>query len=459
MLGSHLGKRVALVEKRRIGGECTWSGCVPSKALIKVAEVIHGIRHAVDYGIKFKDSPELDAKGVMSHVRALRERVYEGEKPEVFEAMGRKVTISEPRFIDDHHLKVGEECLSSKSFLISTGSSPFIPPISGIDDVPYLTNENLFELEHLPDSMIIIGGGPIGSEMASALNRLGVDITIVEKTKHILSREEDELAFMLMERMLGEGVKIFCESTAVQVSKTKKGIRLGLESEKHGNRDIEAERLLVAVGRVPNVHGLELEKADIKMTTRGIKVDNTMRTSAKYIYAIGDVVGSYQFSHMAEYWATIAVPNAVLPIPKKKMNHDNIPWSTFTDPELARSGLTEKEARDKYGDSIRVYRYPYNKVDRAKTDLAETGLCKIICTRRGKILGIHILGAHATDLMHEVLMVKRMGLHFDKIQKMIHVYPTYGDVVKRASSQFYADRIRENFFVRLIQRLSKSQKS
>lgn len=451
ILGHNLGKRVALVEKNRIGGECTWSGCVPSKALIKAAEIAHGIHRVEDFGLKLKRTTELDCRDVMSHVRAIRERVYEEEKPEVFEKMGIKVLIGDAKFIDNHTLLISEKEMTSKGFLISTGSSPFVPPIEGIENVDYLTNENIFELEDLPESMIIIGGGPIGSEMASALNRLGVDIKIVEKTAHILSREEDELAIQLMDHMMDEGVKVICHSRAVKVSKASGGVRLFTESEKHGNQEHEAERLLVAVGRRPNVDGLDLEKAGVAFTKRGIRIDQTMRTTAKNIYAIGDVVGSYLFSHMAEYWATVAVPNAVLPIPiKKRVNHEHIPWSTFTDPELARSGLTEKEAHEKYGNAIRVYRYPYSKIDRAKTDLAVEGLVKIIVTRKGKILGIHVLGNHAADLMHEVLLAKTLGVTFDKIQKMIHAYPTYGDVVKRPAAQFYGDKLRDNIFVKMI---------
>jgi pyruvate/2-oxoglutarate dehydrogenase complex dihydrolipoamide dehydrogenase (E3) component len=454
ILGSNLGKRVALVEKSRIGGECTWSGCVPSKALIKAAEIAHGIGRAADFGLKLDGTPRLDARNVMTHVRSVVERVYEGETPEVFEDMGIRVHIGSPKFVDSHHLKVDETIISSKSFVIATGSRPFVPPIEGINDVPYLTNENLFELERLPDSLIVLGGGPIGSEMASALNRLGVNITIVEQGKHVLSREDGELAVMLMKCMMDEGVNVLCENRAVSVSKSNTGIRLGVKSERAATQEIEAHSLLVAVGRKPNVQDLNLEKAGVEYTPRGIQVDKTLRTTARNIYALGDVVGSYQFSHMAEYWATVAVPNAVLPIPiKKRANNNDVPWSTFTAPELARSGLTETEARESFGDAIRIYRYPYNKVDRAKTDLAEEGLSKIICTRKGKILGIHVLGAHAADLMHEVLMVKRLGATFDKVQDMIHAYPTYSDVIKRPAGRLYADKLRDKWIVKLVQKL------
>lgn len=456
ILGMNLGKRVALVEKHRIGGECTWSGCVPSKALIKAAEVMHHSKSLEQFGLRPNSNIDVDASRVMDHVRSVREHVYEEETPEVFEKMGIRVITGSPKFLDAHTIQIDDRSLTSKSFVISTGSHPFVPPIEGIETVNYLTNENLFELESLPDSMIVLGGGPIGSEMASALNRLGVEVTIIEMTDHLLYREERELAEILMQRMKDEGVKVLCHSKAVRVRNSESGIVLDLESEVHGDQDVKAESILVAVGRRPNVEGLDLEKAGVKYSTKGIRVDQTLRTTAKNIYAIGDAIGSYQFSHMAEYWAGVAVPNAVLPIPiKKKVNHEHIPWATFTDPELARSGLTEKEAREKFGEKIRVYTYPFGKVDRAKTDLAEMGMCKIIVTRKGKILGIHILGAHAAELMHEVLLAKVLGATFDKIQTMIHAYPTYGDVIKRPSGRFYGDKLRDNFIIKLIQKLSK----
>jgi pyruvate/2-oxoglutarate dehydrogenase complex dihydrolipoamide dehydrogenase (E3) component len=455
-LGLNLGKKVALVEKNRIGGECTWSGCVPSKALIKAAEAAFTIKNMEKYGLKTAASKQVDTRKVMDHVRAVIARVYEEEKPEVFQRKGIDVYIASPSFVNPNQVKAGERVISSKRFIISTGSHPFVPPIQGIDTVRYLTNENLFQLKTLPGSMVIIGGGPIGSEMASALNRLGVKITIVEQASHILSREEDELAEMLMKRMVGEGVKVMCDSQAVKVEKTAKGIRIYTETPRLGVRKVEAEQLLVAVGRRPNIEGLNLEKAGVDYTSRGIIVGRTMRTTGKNIYAIGDVVGLFLFSHMAEYWAAIAVPNAVLPLPvKKRANYKNLPWSTFTDPELARAGVTEKEARKSYGDSIRVYRYPYSGVDRAKTDMTEEGMVKIVTTRRGMILGVHILGAHAADLMHELLMVKTLGHPLNRVADMIHAYPTYGDAIKRPAARFYGDKLRDNPVIKIIQKLRK----
>ena len=219
---------------------------------------------------------------------------------------------------------------------------------------------------------------------------------------------------------------------------------------------LTADRLLVAVGRTPNVEGLALEKAGVDYSSSGITADRSLRTTAPNIYACGDVLGSYKFSHIAEYHATIAVPNAVLPLPfKRKVSYENIVWSTFTEPELAHAGFTEKEARRKYGDSIRIYRYSYDDIDRARTDVADVGLSKFICDKRGKLIGIHILGERASELLHQAQLAKTLGIPFHKIQSMIHIYPTYGDLVKRPATAAFADKLQNNFFIKQLRRFVK----
>ena len=448
------GKKVALLEKEKIGGDCTWYGCIPSKALIKASEVAHHVNTVDKYGLKLNSNSRLDAKRVMAHVRATREKVYEEEKPEVFQKLGIDVFTGAPRFIDNHHIRVGDKTLSSKTFVISTGSSPFIPPIDGIQEIPYLTNKTIFDLEELPDSMVVMGGGPIGSEMASALSKLGVKITQVQVRDHILSREDKELVEILMKRMTENGVKILCNT---RVSKfTKKGNRIVVAVENERVEEIETDAVLIAVGRRPNVNGLDLERAGVEYSPKGITVNDKLQTTAGNIYAIGDVIGSYQFSHIAEYHAGIAVPNALLPLPiKRKANYENIVWTTFTDPEFARGGLSEAEAKEKYGNSIKVYRFNYEKVDRAKTDLATIGMSKYITDKKGKLLGIHIIGERAGELLHEAQLAKSKGIPFHKIQSMVHAYPTYGDMVKRPAVAAYVDKLQNNFFIKLLRKLRK----
>jgi pyruvate/2-oxoglutarate dehydrogenase complex dihydrolipoamide dehydrogenase (E3) component len=455
-IGSRLGKKVALVERRRIGGDCTWYGCVPSKALIRSAEIAHLAGRITDYGLSSKESIELDSSAVLEHVRAVRARIYEGEKPEVFEKMGISVISGPARFLDSRRIAVGERTISSAKFVIATGSSPFVPPVEGLDSVPYLTNESLFELERLPRSLIIMGGGPIGIEMASALSRLGVDVTILQRGPAILPRDDRELVEILDTCLKNEGVKILTGTDAVSIASDENGIAVTVKGPGDVESVVTAEALLVSTGRVPNVEGLDLEKAGVRSSRKGIEVDRTMRTSADGIYAIGDVAGPYKFSHIAEYHAGIAVPNALLPLPvKRKADYSNIVWSTFTAPELAHAGLTEEEAREKHGDSIRVYRYRYDGIDRARTDMADTGMSKFICDRKGRLVGIHIIGERASDLLHEAQLAKTLGIPFHKIQSMIHIYPTYGDLVKRPATAAMAERLQNNFFIKLIGKFRK----
>ena len=455
-LALKLGKKVAVVEKARIGGDCTWYGCVPSKAVIRSAAVAHQINHMRDYGLHTESPVHLDSDHVMEHVRSVRQRIYQTEEPAVFEEMGIGVHLGAPEFIDDHRIRVGDRTLSSRSFVISTGSSPFTPPVEGLHQVPYLTNETLFDLEALPQSMIILGGGPIGTEMASALNRLGVKITLLQRQERILPNDDEELVDVLTDSLAREGVEILTGTEAVGCQTEGDRVSVSIRNDGPQGSVLTADRLLVAVGRTPNVEGLALEKAGVDYSSRGITADRSLRTTAPNIYACGDVLGSYKFSHIAEYHATIAVPNAVLPLPfKRKVSYENIVWSTFTEPELAHAGFTEKEARRKYGDSIRIYRYSYDDIDRARTDVADVGLSKFICDKRGKLIGIHILGERASELLHQAQLAKTLGIPFHKIQSMIHIYPTYGDLVKRPATAAFADKLQNNFFIKQLRRFVK----
>ncbi len=458
-LAKGLGKSVALVEKRKIGGDCTHYGCVPSKALLKAAEIAQQTRNLSKYGLS-SNGLKLESNGVMAHVRDVIGQVYDGEKPEHFEEMGIRVFFGNAKFLDAHRLQVGETVLTGKKFLLCTGSSPFVPPIEGLDEIEYLTNESLFYIDALPKSIIVLGGGPIGIEMASALNRLGVDVTVVEMLERILFREEPELVEILVERLKSEGLKILTKTKALKFSKTDDGIALTVENPDQSTSVLTAETALVAVGRKPNVNGMDLENAGVKYSPKGIEVDSRLRTSAPNIYAAGDIASPYQFSHIAEYQATIATQNALLPLPiKKKVDYSNVVWATFTDPELARAGLTEDEAREQYGDRIRVYRFNFKNADRPRTDVAATGMSKFITDHKGKLLGIHILGNRASELLHEAQLIRMLGLPFSKISSMVHIYPSYGDVVKRPAARAYVDQLQNNFFIKLLQKLKPAKKT
>ena len=367
-LARGLGKKVALIEKDKLGGECTWTGCVPSKALIKSAQVAYTANNLSKFGLTPQETIGFDTTNIMDHVRSVVLQVYQTHTPETLTKLGIDVLFGQPAFIDNNHIGLGKKTISASSFVLATGSVPFIPPIEGLETVDYLTNQNFFQLDHLPKSMIILGGGAIGCEMASALNRLGVSITVIEMQDRILAKEDDELVEMLSNTFTTEGVTLLTNMRASKVTKTDTGVQVtGVKSD--GTEQIvEAESLLVAVGRRPNVEGLHLEYARVDVGKKSVQVNDYLRTTAPNIYACGDLVGPYLFSHMAFHQATIATRNALIPFFKKKMDYRNVSWVTFTAPELATAGLTELAAREQYGDKISVYRYRYDQLDRAYTD-------------------------------------------------------------------------------------------
>ena len=451
-LANGLGKKVALVEKKKLGGECTLSGCVPSKALIRSANIAFEARKLNDYGLSAKNDVVINTDNVMAHVRSVVEKVYTSHQPEAFRKLGIDVLFGAPRFIDNHTIELEGRRISSKAFIISTGSSAFVPAIEGIDTVPFLTNETFFDLERLPPSIIVLGGGPVGIELASAMNRLGVKVHVIIKRDSMLINEDRELVDILSEKMRMEGLDLIVKSRAVKMSGPSGRLVVTVEDDKKQKKDIVADSVLIATGRKANTEGLGLEKAGVQITVKGIITDDHLRTTAPNIYACGDVTGPYQFSHMAEYQARIAVANAFLPL-KKKADYRQVIWCIFTDPELAHAGLTEEEARKIHGSSIKIYRYDYKDIDRSKTDISETGMGKFILDRQGRLIGAHILGSRAGEIIHEAQMAKTFGMPFHKLNSMIHLYPAFSDIVKQPAKLCYIEKLRNNPLLRVLKAL------
>ncbi|UCG59764.1 MAG: FAD-dependent oxidoreductase [Phycisphaerales bacterium] len=447
-----LGKKTALIEKRKLGGDCTWFGCVPSKTLIKSANIAHDMTRLREFGLQPSAPVKLNADKVMAHVRAVVEADAAGHPPEIFEAEGINVLFGAPEFLDNHNIKLGDKTISARVFIVCTGSHPFVPPIDGLGDIPYLTNETIFDIDALPKTMLTLGAGPIGIELSAALNRLGVKVTIVQRSAAILKKDDKELVDRLVETLRAEGVTILTETKVSGFSVSKGAIACNIE-DKQGSRKIKTESVLVAVGRRPNLDGLALENAGVEFDATGTKVNRNLRTSAKNIYACGDVVPPYLFTHVAEYEAVIAATNACIGLPIRKTNYDNVLWATYTDPELAHAGLTEEQAKQRYGDKVRVYRWEHKDVDRAKTDLAQNGLSKFVCDSRGRLLGIHILGHGAAELMHEAQLAKSLGLSFSKIASVIHAYPSYSDAVRQPAKRCYVDTLQNNLCLKLLKKI------
>lgn len=425
------GKKVLLVEKAKPGGECTWSGCIPSKALINVAKDVHAAR-------KIVPSLEYDTAEALSQVRKVIGAVYEEETPEVLIAAGADYAQGAAKFIDANSISVGDKVYRGKKFVIATGSSPLLVPIPGLDEVDYLTNENIFEQERLPSSMIVLGGGAIGVELAQAMNRLGVQVTVVEMQPEIMFREEASFAQTLREKLSAEGVTFYVDSKAVKVEKIAEGVRLHIDKDGETST-LDGQTLLLALGRKANSDNLGLAEIGVACD-RGISVNDKLQTSVSNIYACGDVVGPYQFSHMANYQGKLAVMNALLPF-SRKASYTNAAWTTFTEPEFARAGLTQAEASEQYGGKIRVYEYNFDKLDRAKTKAGDAGRIKLITDTKSRVLGAHIIGSRAGELICQVQTMKHFKIPFGKLQAVIHPYPTYADSLRQLAQQVYLDSI------------------
>lgn len=451
--GASLGAKTALIEKNKLGGDCTWYGCIPSKTLLKSAQVFSLIKRLKEFGISISRPVEFDVSRVMPHVRDIVNKISTHHPAKVFEDRGIKVFFGESKFINNKTIELNGNRITSKRFIISTGSHPLAPPIEGLKDFNYLTNENIFDLEVLPKSITVLGAGPIGVELAQALCRLGVEVSIVEMFERILFREDEEASYILTEILNKEGIKLYLGKRAIKFSPQEDSISITLEDKNKNQEIIKSQKALIAVGRAPNVAGLELEMAGIKFDNKGIAVNSTLQTSAKNIYACGDVVGPYQFSHMAEYQAIIAVGNALFPF-KRKANYCNVSWAVFTEPEIAHLGLTEEEARARYR-GVKVYRSSYSGNDRAVTDIEENGFAKVICDKKGKILGAHIIGANAAEIIPEFILAKSKKLPISAISSCIHIYPTIAQINKKTADEYYFALLKSKWFIFLSRLMLK----
>jgi dihydrolipoamide dehydrogenase len=437
-VAAQLGLKVLLIERRdKLGGDCLHTGCVPSKTLIHAAKVASLMRRANEYGLKSVE-PEVDLGLVSDHVQSVIDQIQPHDDPERFRGYGAEVLFGHANFTDSHTVEVNGQSIQGRRFVIASGSSPFVPPIPGLDEVPYLTNENIFSLRELPARLIVLGGGAIGIEMAQAYARLGSRVTIVERLPHILPQEDPEISDMLAENLKAEGIDIRTATSAQQVSKTGDVYHMRCSHEDEGEIEIESDALLVAVGRRPNVEGMGLEAAGVAYDNKGIKVDRRLRTSSKHIFACGDVAGPYPFTHMAEYQAGIVISNAIFRFPKKT-DYRVVPWVTYSDPELARVGITEKQAKEQ-GLDVDVLSFPFRDIDRALAEVETVGEMKLI-SRKGKILGATILGPHAGELIHEIVLAMQAGLKIGDISATIHAYPTLAQISRRTVNTYYGEKL------------------
>jgi pyruvate/2-oxoglutarate dehydrogenase complex dihydrolipoamide dehydrogenase (E3) component len=450
-IATNLGAKTTMIERDALGGDCTWTGCVPSKTLLKAAKVVHQAQTASEYGLT--DQPvEVDFAGVMDHVREVRQDVYEeADAPEIFEDLEIDVRSGDAHFIDAHtvaveHADGSTEQITGRYVIIATGADPMDPPIDGLEEINCLTNETLFELEEQPDRLGIVGAGPIGTEMAQAFTRLGTDVTVLEMTDRILTNDDPELAAMLRDLLENEGVRYLMESTVDQV--TEEGDSIVIDTTEEA-ASAEVDALLLAAGRAPNVDGLNLEAAGVDHSKGGVSVNDRCRTSQSHVYAVGDVTGRYQFTHMSNHMAKVAITNALLKVPST-IDADHVPWVTYTEPELAHVGAHAAEL-DEEGVSYETYRFPYDQLDRAITEGATDGLIKVHAKSfTGKILGASVLGGRAGELITSFTLAMRNGVTLRNIGDTIHPYPAWGEGVRRVADQWYVQK-QSSTFTKVLQ--------
>ncbi len=436
---TQMGASTVLVEKGRMGGDCLNYGCVPSKALLAAGHAAQAVRRAPRFGVDAGD-PSVDAGRVYGHVRDTIAAIAPNDSVERFEGLGVNVIQAAACFTGTKEVVAGETVIQARRFVVATGSSPFVPPIPGLETVPYLTNETLFErTDPLPGHLIIIGGGPIGIEMAQAHRHLGARVTVLEMGA-ILPKDDLELVAILRERLVADGVDLREGTMVVGVEKTASGVAVRIE-DGNGPGKVDGTHLLVAAGRRPNVDGLGLEEAGIAFSRTGIEVDARLRTTNRRVFAIGDVAGGFQFTHMAGYHAGIVIRNALFRLPAK-VNTRAVPWVTYTAPELAQVGMTEAEARKHRPESdLRILRWSYAENDRAQAEAETDGLVKVVATRKGKILGAGIVGPAAGESIQTWILAISKGLKVGAVASMIAPYPTLGEVNKRAAGSFYTQSL------------------
>jgi pyruvate/2-oxoglutarate dehydrogenase complex dihydrolipoamide dehydrogenase (E3) component len=416
-----IGVRTAVVERARVGGDCLWTGCVPSKALLASAKAAHTMRTADRYGLPSVD-PEVDTELVWKRIRAIQQEVATtDDDPARYEGMGIELLRGSARVTGPNRLEVDGRTIESRFILLCTGSRPAVPPIDGLAQAGYLTSENLFELERAPESMVMIGGGPIVVEMAQAFTRLGIRTTVLQKGPGILPRDEPELVSVLTRKLVDEGVdlRLDVDTERVTVGDGGKTVH-GTENGRPGSWT--GAELLVAVGRRPNLEGLGLVEMGVKTGPRGVVVDERMRTNVKSIYACGDVAGRFLFTHSAGYEAVRAIRDMFFP--GKGRVREAVPWCTFTDPELAHAGMTIAEAEERFGDDVDVWRLDLVHSDRARADSASEGSIVIVTAKRQKVVGAHILAPAAGEMIHELALAIVEELKLNQVASLIHVYPT-----------------------------------
>ncbi len=436
---AQLGARVLLVEKDgRLGGDCLHYGCVPSKTLIKTARVYHLVRNARRYGLPEASVGPVEFRAVAERIRGVIATIQRHDSEERFCGLGVRVAYGEPGFVDEHEVSWGQGRASAAKWVLATGSSPAVPEVPGLREAGYLTNRELFSLGALPASLVVLGGGPIAIEMAQAFCRLGSRVTVVQRSGQILSREDRDMAEAVQAALEGEGVSFLLEASVKEVRRAG-GLKEVVVVRAGREEVVRAADILVALGRRANVEGLRLENAGVAVGKKGVTVDARLRTSAKHIFAAGDVTGEHQFTHAAGYEGGVVVANAVFRLPRKA-DYTWLPWCTYADPELASIGLNESRAHAA-GHEIRVVTEEFRGNDRALAEGESAGKLKLVLDEKERPLGVQILGLHAGELLGEWSAVLSGGVKLTGLAGAVHAYPTLAEISKRVAGTYLSDKI------------------
>ena len=434
---SQMGASVVLVEKNEMGGDCLNTGCVPSKAMLAAGHAAQSMRDAGLFGVQ-SQQPEVDWQQLHDHVHGVIAAIAPNDSQQRFEAMGVTVIRAAGSFEDERTLRAGDQRIRAKYFVLATGSSAFVPPIAGLDTIDYFTNENIFSNNAPIDHLIVIGGGPIGMELAQAHLRLGAKVTVMEMAR-LLMKDDPELSKVVVDRLAAEGMVFHEGGRDLSFEQMPDGKIAAHCQTDAGNQCAIGSHVLIATGRRANVNGLNLEAAGVKYSPKGVDVDARLRTSNKRIFAIGDITGPYQFTHMAAYQAGIVIRNMLFKLPAK-VDYSAVPWVTYTDPELAHVGMSEADAITA-GNEIRVLRWQFEENDRAQAERRTEGMIKVITTTKGLILGASIVGLHAGELIQPWVLAISQKLKIGAMAGMIAPYPTLAEANKRIAGSFYTEKL------------------
>ena len=437
---AQLGAKTFLVEKEKVlGGDCLHFGCVPSKTLIQSAYVYHLMKKAQDFGLPVIQLPPVDFGNIRNRIQSVINRIQKHDSEERFCQLGAKVEFGQPRFQDEYSISLNGRTYSAKNWVIATGSSPAVPSIPGLDTTSYITNKDIFSLDQLPQSMIILGGGPVGIEMAQAFSRLGTQVTVIGRSDQILGKEDKSMADEIMNVLESEGVTFYLGSSIESTRNTGSKKEVTIKTREGKTIYLKSEQILVAMGRRGNVTGLGLDHIGVKFNSQGITVDNRLRTNHKHIYAAGDSTGDFQFTHAAGYEGGIVVSNAIFHLPRKT-DYSFFPWCTYTDPELANIGMNEKTAKAA-GIDYSVWTEAFSDNDRSLAEGNRKGKVKMILDKSEKPIGVQILGPKAGELLNEWVAVFNGKVRLSTLASAVHPYPTLGEINKKVAGSLYSKKI------------------